>query len=237
MRGKLIAGWSVLLMLLLAAMARAQYESPREFSPLETRYVSVGAMPRDFAPRAGYSGGDALAIRYNVWMPVIGFHQKSMDALFGYTRYTLNGSTRSAAFLGATLSNELPLVHSFSAALILPVILSLDYTKSEGSGLEKDQFNMASIGVGSGLKVRFTTPGTEFTAHALSAYHFSFEGLNTGNGSSVVVLGEATFVVRTLDIVDGIVLGYRFRHQTWNAAGGRLNYHVTTHGPYIGVLL
>jgi hypothetical protein len=226
-----------LLLLILTGIACAQYESPREFSSLETRYLSVGAMPRDFAPRSGYTGGDSLAIRYNVWMPVVGFHQKSMDAVFGYTRYTLNGTSRSAVFLGATLSNELPLANSLSAALILPVLLSVDYTKSEGSGLERNQFNMASIGVGSGLKVRLTTPGTEFTAHALSEYHFSFEGLNTGNGSSFVVLGEATFVVRTLDVVDGIVFGYRFRHQTWSAADGRLNYRVTTHGPYVGVLL
>jgi hypothetical protein len=227
----------VALSVTFAGAAYPQYDAPREYSPLEARYLSIGAMLRDFAPRSGYTGGDSAAISYAVWMPMIGYHQGLLDASFGYTRYTLRGATRSAVFFGATLANEVPLVHEQSASFVLPVLLSLDYTKSEGTGVERDNFNVASIGLGTGAKLRLMSPGTEFTAQAAGVYHFSFEGLNTGNGSSLAVLCEAALVLRTLHVVDGLVVGYRFRHQTWNVADGRLNYRVTTHGPFVGVLL
>ncbi len=222
---------------MLAVVAYAQYETPREYTLQEARYFSAGAMVRDFAPRAGYTGGDSLAIAFTSWMPMIGYHQGTLDAQFGYTRYALKGQTRTAIFFGATLSNELPLVRERPAALVVPIMLSLDYTKAESPGTERDHFNVASIGVGAGLKLRLMSPGTEFCAHAVGIYHYSFEGFNTGNGSSVALVGEVSLILRTIHIADGIVVGYRFRHQTWSLADGRLNYRVTTHGPYLGVLL
>jgi hypothetical protein len=229
--------FGVIALALVAATGRAQYDAPREYAPVEIRYLSVGAMPREFAPREGFPGGDSLAIRYNVWMPVVGFHQKLVDVMIGYTRYTIRGATRSAAFVGLTMGNDVPLVMARPLSFVLPLVIAVDYTKSQGPGVEREDFNMASVGVGTGLKVRVSTPGTEFNAYGVGAYHFSFEGLNTGHGSSAAFIAEASLVIRTFDIVDGVVIGYRFRHQTWNAADGRLNYRVTTHGPYIGVLL
>ncbi len=223
--------------LAVAAGAFAQYETPREYSDREARYLSAGAMLRDFAPRAGYTGGDSLAIAFSNWMPMIGYHQGMLDVQFGYTRYTLKGVKRNAVFFGTTLSTETPLVGGRPAALVMPVLLSLDYTKAESPGNERDHFNVASLGLGTGLGVRFTDAGTEFSARAAGIYHFSFEGLNTGNGSSLAVTGEVSLVMRTIHIGDGIVVGYRFRHQTWSLADGRLNYRVTAHGPYVGVLL
>jgi len=221
----------------LAVVAHAQYETPREYSLQEARYLSAGAMARDFAPRSGYTGGDSLAIAFSSWMPMLGYHQGMIDVQFGYTRYSLKGQTRTAIFFGTTLSNELPLVRDRPAALVVPIVLSLDYTKAESPGTERDHFNVASIGLGAGLKVRLMSPGTEFSAHAVGIYHFSFEGFNPGNGSSLALVGEASLILRTIHIADGIVVGYRFRHQTWNLSDGRLNYRVTTHGPYLGVLL
>lgn len=222
---------------MLAVVARAQYETPREYTLQEARYLSAGAMMRDFAPRTGYTGGDSLAIAFTSWMPMLGYHQGMLDAQFGYTRYTLKGETRTSIFFGTTVSNELPLVRGQPAALVVPVMLSLDYTKAESPGAGRDHFNVASLGLGAGLKLRLMSPGTEFSAHAVGIYHYSFEGFNTGNGSSVALAGEASLILRTIHIADGIVVGYRFRYQTWSLADGRLNYRVTTHGPYVGVLL
>jgi hypothetical protein len=238
MRNALQRGFSIILLTMAAAgAASAQYDAPREYGPIEDRYLSVGAMPRDFAPRASFTGADSTAIRYNVWMPTIGFHQKSMDAVFGYTRYTLGGAKRTAAYFGASVSNDMPLVQSRPFSLAIPILVSLDYTKSESSGAQREDFNMASVGIGTGLQMMIASPGLEFNARIGGAYHFAFEGWSTGNGSSAAVFGDATLIVRTLSVVDGLVFGYRFRHQTWNAGDGRLNYRVTTHGPYIGVLL
>ena len=60
---------------MLTVIAHAQYEMPREYTLQEARYISAGAMVRDFAPRAGYTGGDSLAIAFTSWMPMIGYHQ------------------------------------------------------------------------------------------------------------------------------------------------------------------
>ena len=227
----------VVACVLLLSSTQAQYETPRDYSPFETRYFWGGAMLRDFAPRAGYTGSDSLAIRFNTWMPMIGFHQGSLDVQFGYTRFSLKDGMRTAIFFCTTLANDLPLVKEGPAVLMLPVLLSVDYTKAESPGAERDHFNVASAGLGTGLRLRLISPGTELTAHAAALYHFSFEGFNTGNGSSLALTAEASLLLRTLHIGDGIVLGYRFRHQNWSLGEGRLNYRVTTHGPYIGVLL
>jgi hypothetical protein len=222
---------------LVASVACGQYETPQEYSPLEARYFSAGVMVRDFAPRAGYTGGDSLAISYNAWMPVIGYHQGSVDVLFGYTRYTLKGATRASLFFSTQLSNDMPLLRGRPVSLALPLLLSVDYTKAESQGTDRDHFNIASLGLGLGLKFRSVTPGTEISASMAGIYHYSFEGFSTGNGSSAAVVGDASVLLRTVHIVDGIVFGYRFRHQIWTFGDGRWNYRVTTHGPYFGVML
>jgi hypothetical protein len=222
---------------MLTVASYAQYETPHEFAVQETRYFSAGVMLHDFGPRAGYTGGDSLAIAFKAWMPTIGYRQGMLDAQFGYTRYSLKGGTRTAVFFCTALSNDLPLVGQRPATLVVPLMLSLDYTKAESPGSERDHFNVASLGLGAGLKLRLMSPGTEFSAHAVGIYHYSFEGFSTSTGSSFAMVGEASLILRTIHIGDGLVLGYRFRHQSWSLAGGRLNYHVTTHGPYVGILL
>jgi hypothetical protein len=223
--------------ILVAAVACGQYEAPQEYSPEEARYFSAGAMVRDFAPRAGYSGGDSLAINFNAWMPVLGYHQGSVDVLFGYTRYTLKGATRAALFFSTTLTNDMPLLRGRPASLSLPILLAVDYTKAESAGADRDQFNIASLGLGLGLKFRSFTPGTEISASMAGIYHYSFESFSTGNGSSAAIVGDASILLRTIHIGDGIVFGYRFRYQNWSLGDGRWNYRVTTHGPYFGVML
>ncbi len=228
-----------LLAQLFAGTGAAQYETPREDMPMpsEMRYVTAGAMIRDFAPRPGFTGGDSSAIDYNAWMPVIGYHHGFVDVQLGYTRYSLKGATCSAVFFGVTASNEFPLVQGMPASLALPVLLSVDYTKSEAAGAGRKSFVVGSLGLGTGLKARVRGAGTELAAQVTTAFHYSFEGFDTGNGSSFVLNGEAGLLLRRIPVADGLVLGYRFRHQTWTLADGRLNYRVTTHGPYVGVLL
>jgi hypothetical protein len=227
---------SALLQIVLGTIALAQYEMPQRDLPPDARYLTGGAMIRDFAPRIGYTGGDSAAIAYNAWMPVLGYHQGPVDVQFGYTRYSLKGASCSAVYVSIAGSNDFPLIRG-PFSLVLPMILSADYTKSESAGIGRKHFLVGSLGLGTGLKARFTGGGTECTAHIDGAYHYSFEDFDTGSGSSFAVNAEITFLIRTYSVVDGIVLGYRYRHQIWTLGDGRLNYRLATHGPYIGVLL
>jgi hypothetical protein len=194
-------------------------------------------MYRDFAPTAGNTTPDSLAIAYGAWMPMLAFHQGPVELMFGYTRYTLKGSLREAIVFGTTFATDLVLAGSRSSALLVPVCAAADFSKSESDGAERDHFNIASVGVGAGLKYSAVSPWLEFSIQAQGIIHYSFEGLNTGSGSSSAVLGDVRLLSRHIPVFDGLVFGYRFRYQRWSLSDARLDYRTVNHGPYLGVLL
>jgi len=234
-------GWTrrvlaAVLVVFPVGTATAQYDEPREYASSEARFFSAGAMYRDFAPSAGNPTPDSLAIRYRVWMPTLAFDQGPFEVIFGYTRYVLNGSSREAVFLGTTVSTDLIVAGSRSSALLVPLCGAADYSKSESNGAERDNFNVASVGIGGGVKYRALSPSMEFSIQALGIIHYSFEGFSTGSGSSTAVLGDARLLLRHIRLLDGLVCGYRFRYQRWSLSNPKSDYQTVSHGPYLGVL-
>lgn len=227
---------SVVMLGLWPGTAGAQYEEPREYVLSDARFLSAGAMYRDFAPTAGNTTPDSLVIKYTTWMPMLAFHQGPVELMFGYARYTMTGSSREAIYLGTTVTTDLVLAGSRSSALLVPICGAADYSKSESDGSERDNFNIASFGIGAGLKYRAVSPSLEFTVQALGVIHYSFEGLSTGSGSSSAVLGEVRLLTRHIQILEGLVFGYRYRYQRWTLSDARFNYQAVMHGPYLGVL-
>jgi hypothetical protein len=61
------------------------------------------------------------------------------------------------------------------------------------------------------------------------------EQLNARTGFSGAVVADAAALVRGLGLGEGLVLGYRFRLQTWSLSDPRFNYRALAHGPYLGV--
>ena len=216
--------------------AGAQYEEPREYVLSDARFFSAGAMYRDFAPTAGNTTADSLVINYATWMPMLAFHQGPVELMFGYAQYTMKGSSRETIFVGTTFMTDVLLAGSRSSALLVPLCGAADYSKSESDGAERDNFNIASLGIGAGLKYRAVSPSLEFTVQALGIIHYSFEGLSTGSGSSSAVLGEVRLLSRHIQIFEGLVFGYRYRYQRWTLSDARFNYRAVMHGPYLGVL-
>jgi hypothetical protein len=210
---------------------------PRGYEPFESRYLSAGILQQDFRPHAANAEPDSVAVRYRTLMPVIGFHQANFDILFGYTRYSLGTSRHSSVFLGTAASSDFPIAGRRPSALVMPILLAADFTKAEAHGAERDNFNVASIGLGTGLKYRIVTPGLDFSIFAVAIAHFSFEAYSGGTGFSGVALGEATLVLRDIRVLDGVVVGYRFRLQSWSMSDDRFSYRSLSHGPYIGVML
>jgi hypothetical protein len=227
---------AVVVLGLWSGAAVAQYDEPREYVLSDARFFSAGAMVRDFAPTAGNTTPDSLTIAYRTWMPMLAFHQGPVELMFGYARYTMTGSSREAIFLGTTVTTDLVLAGSRSGALLVPFCGAADYSKSESDGAERDNFNIASLGIGAGLKYRAVSPSLEFTVQALGIIHYSFEGLSTGSGSSTAVLGEVRLLSRHIQILEGLVFGYRYRYQRWALSDARFNYRAIMHGPYLGVL-
>jgi hypothetical protein len=169
-------------------------------------------------------------------MPTLAFDQGPLEAIFGYARYVMNGSSREAIFLGTTVSTDLMVAGSRSSALLVPICGAADYSKSESDGAERDNFNVASLGIGAGVKYRALSPSLEFSIQALGIIHYSFEGFSTGSGSSTAVLGDARLLLRHIRLLDGLVCGYRFRYQRWSLSNAKSDYQTVSHGPYLGVL-
>ncbi len=230
---------AALIVSLLCAVppAVAQYEEPGEaYEPSSARMGYAGIQSVDFAPRTGNPVSDSLMIRFKRLMPVIGFRQGTTDIEFGYTRYDLGGGSRSMVFLGATVSLEFPIAGSPRSMLVLPLMLSGDYTRAEASGAQRDDFNVGSVGLGTGLRYRLRGKRLEFAVGATAGAQISFEGFSGSGGSSLIVLGDAVFHFYDVGIAGGIVAGYQFRYQSWSMSRDIMNYRSIRHGPYIGVL-
>ena len=213
-----------------------QYYEQREYAPSEARYIALGFVERDFTPRGSNTLPDSLAIRYKRAMPIISFKQDAAELFFGYTTYTLSGSSKSAIIFGARYGTEVPIAGRRSSALLFPLQVAADYAKSEGIGPSRENFNIASVGIGGGLKYRYFNSSTDFSIGVEELAQYSTEGIGIGNGFSAATLGDAALMLRGVGPLDGTVIGYRFRFQTWSMNEHNFNYRSVSHGPYLGIL-
>jgi hypothetical protein len=227
--------WGAAWCLVVTATARGQYLEKREYEPAVDRYVAGGIFFRDFRPGGNSTAPDSLAIRFSRVMPFLMFRQGPVDITLGYTTYPMGGASRATIFLGSVFSTEFPLAGSRASALVLPLLIAADFTKAESAGSDRDHFNTASVGVGTGLKYRIAGEDADAFIAATGVYHYSFFGYSFENGSSPALLGEAAVVLKRVPVFNGIAAGYRFRYQRWNT-GGYFDYATTNHGIFVGVL-
>ncbi len=220
---------------LCAAGARGQYLERRSYEPSVARFVAGGVFAREFTPRASNDAPDSLRIHYKRLMPFVMMRQGPVDLTFGYAQYDLAGRTRSALFLAALFTNDVPLAGSRETALILPVVLAADFSKSESAGSDRDHFNVGSVGIGTGLKFRSAGDDLDLSLAVEGVIHYSFEGYGIRSASSPAVLGEVAALFRRIPLLEGIAAGYRFRLQSWST-GGTFDYRTVNHGLYLGVL-
>lgn len=230
-----------LLFVFLAAFltprtAPAQYYEPSEYEPLQVRFASIGAVKRTFDPLASNVLPDSERISFDRWVPTIGLRTGIVDLSFGYAKFRLQGLSRETVFFGAAVSQDIVLVGKRTAALIMPLMVAADFTKAEGTGKERTTFNIASTGIGGGLKYRSITPTLDFSLQVTELFHYSFEGLSTGSGFSAATIGDVLLVFPRALLLDGIAVGYRMRYQTWSMSEARFDYKSFYHGPYLAIL-
>jgi|GEM_PF-1965681 len=225
------------ILLCTAAASNAQYlDQSRSYAPADARYLSAGFFERDFRPRGTNNAPESLAVAYTRIMPVVGFRQGSFDMLFGYTTYDLNGASRSAIFFGVTFTGDYLLAGNRENALVLPFLVDADFTKSESSGGLHDNFDVGSIGVGTGIKYRTIGESVDFSVMAAAIIHYSFDGYSLQTGSSPAAVAEAVAILPYIGIWNGLAIGYRFRYQAWSLGSGRYDYKTVNNGAFIGVM-
>ena len=220
-----------------AGAAQAQYmEQARSYSPMDARFVDAGFYARDFRPKGTNSAPESLQVAYKRVMPLIGFRQGPVDFLFGYTPYDLHGASRSAIFFGVQFSGDYVLTGNRDQALVLPFIVDADFTKSESAGGLHDNFDVGSVGVGTGIKYRSNGEAVDFSAMAAAIIHYSFDGYSLQTGSSPAAVAEVLALLPRVGILNGIAIGYRFRFQAWTLGNGRYDYRTMNNGVFVGVL-
>ena len=220
-----------------APAAVAQYlEQPRSYAPSDARFVSAGMFARDFRPRGSNTAPESLAVSYTRVMPLVGFRQGPVDFLFGYTTYDLHGAARAAIYFGVTFTGEYILSGNRERALVLPFVVDADFTKSESAGTLHDNFDVGSIGVGTGIKYRSNGESVDFSVMAAAIIHYSFDGYSLQTGSSPAAVAEAVALLPGVRILNGLALGYRFRFQAWTLGNGKYDYKTVNNGVFVGVM-
>jgi hypothetical protein len=221
----------------LSPPALSQYaDDTRERSPERARFFAAGVLSREFEPRGSNPLTDSLAIRYNRLMPVISFHQDNAEIIFGYTTYDLDGSSKSTVYFGAKYAAEFPIVGRRSHMLSFPLAIGADFTKAEGAGPSRETFNIASIGLGAGVRYSHSSVDADVSLEVLQYAHYSSEGFSVGTGFSAATTVHALLMLRMIRIGDGVAAGYRVRLQTWSMSESKFNYRTVSHGPYLGIL-
>jgi len=213
-----------------------QYYEAREYTRPEGRYLSAGILREEFVPRPGNSLSDSAAYRFAGIMPMLAYRQGPVELYLGYSRFDERGTSHSAVVFGTQITNDILVSGSRVAALVLPLMIAADYTRVTSGNLQRDDFNLATIGLGAGVKFRLVTPGVEFWIQGVQIFHVAFQGLAAGTGSSLATVGETGVFLPGVPIGEGLVLSYRLRLQTWSLNDDRLNYRSFYHGPSIGIL-
>jgi hypothetical protein len=213
-----------------------QYYESREEEESGSRAFTAGLLRFEFTPRPTNTLADSAAIRGAALLPMLAFRQGLVEIYVGYTRFEERGSTRSAVVFGTQVARDIPLGGPGPGGLALPLMVAADYTKVSSGALQRDDFNLASIGLGAGLGYRSGGPDMEFWIRGVEVFHVAFQGVASGTGTSLTTVGEAGLFLRRVPIGKGLVLGYRVRLQTWSLSDERFNYRALYHGPSVGIL-
>jgi hypothetical protein len=170
-------------------------------------------------------------------MATLGLRQGPVDLAIGYASFDQQGASRASIVVNLLYAFPVPITGPGPTSLTLPVMLGADYTKAEASGPERNTFNVASVGVGTGLEVRHRASGMEVSVRAGGLVHYSTEAYNYTGGFSAAAVGEAVFLFPRIGILDGLAVGYRLRYQMWSMSHEEFNYTTLAHGPFVGVML
>ncbi|MEW5800131.1 MAG: hypothetical protein AB1728_14120, partial [Bacteroidota bacterium] len=131
--------------------------------------------------------------------------------------------------------NDFPLTgREQKNGVFIPIKLSANYVKSESGYKGQKNFDIGSLGVGTGIKYRFITREFGVQVSATGTLHFSNVGFGTEYGSQTALTGEIQIIIPNI-FFDGMIVGYRYDKQQWNMNDSSLDYERYYHGPFVGI--
>ncbi len=226
---------ALLLTLCYAQEARCQLFDEAEPSLGDYRSAGLSGSLQSFRPRAGNSEADSGKIRFGTPLWLAEYRQLGFRIALGFSSYKFNNDTRSEFTIAAESSTDIPLGGGPERGnFFLPIVFSTNYVQATGITNSSKDFNIADIGIGTGIQFRQFSEnfGVQFTG--VGIIYYSSAGFSLESGSSTAAVAELQFLFRDL-IGDGMTAGYRFEIERWSMSEESLNYTRLFHGPFIGI--
>ncbi|MHB1051290.1 MAG: hypothetical protein ACYC09_14515 [Bacteroidota bacterium] len=205
------------------------------YTMTDFRSLGVSYNIQEFAPSGSNPLSDSLRIRITSAMPMFEYREMQARVAVGYQSYTVLGRPSNA------FSVFMESGHVFSisgkeqrSGFFIPVKLSANYLRAENPHQGQRNFDIGSLGVGTGVKYRYIAKTFGLQAFAAGSLHYASVGFGTEYGSQTSLTGEIQWIFPEL-IFEGLTAGYRYERQAWDMSDTQLNYRRFYHGPYIGI--
>lgn len=227
--------WLLLLSCSTVNVAVSQLFDERPVSLSDYRSLGAGVAVQDFRPRPNNAQPESSRIAFDAPLFLSEYRQMGLRVAFGYSSYSFFGGTRSEIALSAESISDISVVKDREPGnFFLPVILSTSLVRAEGSTNSTKDFNVANIGLGTGLKFRRISENFGVQITGVGVLYYSTPGFSVESGSSIAVIAEVQFLFREV-IGEGITAGYRFETQSWSMTDKKLNYSRMFQGPFLGI--
>jgi hypothetical protein len=199
------------------------------------RSLGVGVAAQQFKPASGNSLADSSRIHFNTPLYLAEYRQLGLRIAFGYEPYILRGEEHTALSLEAESAYDIRITGGmYRNGVFLPVIVSTNFVEAAGDFGTAEDFNIASVGIGGGLKYRYLSDSFGVEVFGAALIHYSGLGFSTEYGTSSMYVAQLQLLFPDV-IGKGVVAGYRFQQQRWLMTDADFDYMRMYQGPYIGI--
>jgi hypothetical protein len=199
------------------------------------RSVGLSGVAQDFSPRSANAQPDSAKIHFTAPLFSAEYRQMGLRVALGYSSYKFNNNARSEISFSAESITDVSLVRDRDGGnFFLPVILSTSFIQAGGSTNSSKDFNVANVGLGTGLKFKRISESFGVQITGVGVLYYSTAGFSIESGSSTAVIAELQFLIREV-IGEGMTVGYRFETQAWSMTDKKLNYSRQFQGPFLGI--
>jgi hypothetical protein len=220
----------------ISVCAIAQDFGYEYYNLIEFRSLGLSYSLQDFKGQATNALSRSSQISFSSNLPMIEYRQLNTRLSLGYQNYVLNGSEKNVYSVFAQQGNDYPLFgNDEHASLLLPLFASANYIRAQGLSPVIKNFDVGSVGLGTGIKYRSFSRSFGIQLYAGAALHYSTVGFSTEYGTQTSFQSEVLVMLPSV-LMDGIIFGYRFEEQRWNMNDNSFNYQRLYHGPFLGIL-
>ncbi len=205
-----------------------------------TEYRSLGASYnlQRFKASSSNTLSDSNRITFSSSLPFIEFRQNNGRLAVGYQTFTdIRGKSKESFSVYGETHNDYSIggTKESKGAFALPVVVSANYVRAQSSNPSLADFDIGSLGLGTGIKFKHFEHSFGIQAFAVGSLMYASEGFGTDYGSQASLCGEVQLIFPEL-IYRGILVGYRFEYQRWNMNNSLLDYQRRYQGMFVGIM-